>query len=164
MEKVDTHFSSFPESNEIGNDFVSSSCWIQGIYVYEEMIDRAKKVGYFGMPKDMDEEGIMRTSNELCHLRPKLGVPTSPDCMAMSKTFFLQVCLTFLANCSCFKSIYMLEVHWIVYGDGFVDMAGFTVIKNNKTLLFIAPPCLIIVSNFWLSEPFDWFDIASSRK
>lgn len=106
MEKVDTHFSSFPESNEIGNDFVSSSCWIQGIYVYEEMIDRAKKVGYFGMPKDMDEEGIMRTSNELCHLRPKLGVPTSPDCMAMSKTFFLQVCLTFLANCSCFKSIY----------------------------------------------------------
>lgn len=45
-----------------------------------------------------------------------------------------------------------------------MDMAGFTVIKNNKTLLFIVPPCLIIVSKLWLCEPFDWFDIASSRK
>ena len=75
-------------------NFVSAACWIQGVYVYKQLVEggpNKKILGYFGMPKNMDHEGMIEGSAELCNLKPKLGVPASPKCKAMTKTFFLQV-------------------------------------------------------------------------
>lgn len=81
-----------PESHGIDGGFVSSTCWIQGVYVYKELKGRIDEVGYFGIPKDMDQDGYLdNTPNkELCQLVPKLGKPKSENCVPMQKTYYLQ--------------------------------------------------------------------------
>ena len=59
--------------------------------MFDELLNRVNTVGYFGIPKDMDHEGIIKGTKDLCHLRPKLGVMPSPDCVSMRRTFYLQV-------------------------------------------------------------------------
>jgi len=72
---------------------VSQTCWIQGVYVYRELQDRVDDVAYFGIPKDITQDGFLENTEnkELCQLHPKLGKKPSEHCTAMHKTFFLQV-------------------------------------------------------------------------
>ena len=82
------------ETHNVDGSFVSAACWIQGVYVYKQLVDdgpNRKILGYFGIPKNMDHEGRIKGTGELCSLRPKLGVPSSPNCEPMTKTFYLQV-------------------------------------------------------------------------
>lgn len=80
-----------PDAHEIDAKFVSSTCWIQGVYVYKELRERIDEVAYFGMPIDMDQEGYLSNTieKELCVLNPKSG-KKSNYCVPLSKTFFLQ--------------------------------------------------------------------------
>lgn len=41
-----------------GGDFVHSACWIQGFYIYTELKDRFDESGYYGIPKDIDMDGL----------------------------------------------------------------------------------------------------------
>ena len=95
LKKISSFFLSFIESSQIDGAFVSAACWIQGVYVYKQLLGRIdNNMGYFGIPKNMDHEGILigRGGREdLCFLKPKLGVLPNPDCKGMTKTFFLQV-------------------------------------------------------------------------
>ena len=47
-------------------------------------------VAYFGMPKNIDHEGYVNGTNDLCTLDPQLGVEPRKDCIPMEKTFYLQ--------------------------------------------------------------------------
>ena len=77
-----------PGVNSVDGGFVSQACWIQGVYVYKELMNRPNDVAYFGIPKDMDLDGKLE-SGELCSVSPKLGV-INKKCTPMQKTFFLQ--------------------------------------------------------------------------
>ena len=77
-----------PGVNAVDGGFVSQACWIQGVYVYKELMYRSSEVGYFGIPKDMDNDGML-ASGELCSTTPKFGV-VNEKCKPMQKTFFLQ--------------------------------------------------------------------------
>lgn len=79
-----------PDSHGIDGGFVSATCWIQGVYVYRELIDKIDMVAYYGMPKNMDNDGMLKGTEELCSTQPKLDVEPSADCIPMTKTFFLQ--------------------------------------------------------------------------
>jgi len=79
-----------PGAHGIDGGFVSSTCWIQGVYIYKELRARVDEVAYFGIPKDVDLDGILEGSNELCALIPRLGKKTKVGCKPMHKTFFLQ--------------------------------------------------------------------------
>ena len=59
----------FSESHTIDGGFVSQACWIQGVYVYEELRHMYKKIAYFGMPKNMDNEGMVEGTQDVCNLR-----------------------------------------------------------------------------------------------
>ena len=52
-----------------GADFVHSACWIQGFYIYTEMAKRLQESGYYGMPKDIDFDGLM-DNGMLCKTQP----------------------------------------------------------------------------------------------
>lgn len=75
--------------------FVSAACWIQGVYVYKELQGMVDQVAYFGIPKNMDHDGMIKGTKDLCITKPKLGEPKSALCEPMTKTFFLQVCIHF---------------------------------------------------------------------
>jgi len=81
-----------PDAHGISGGFVSQTCWIQGVYVYKELKDRVDEVAYYGIPKDITLDGILKDSpsGELCPLVPKLNKRPSENCKPMEKTFFLQ--------------------------------------------------------------------------
>ena len=92
----DMFYLHYLEAYGIDGGFVSSTCWIQGVYVYKELRSRIDEVAYFGIPKDMDLDGYLDNTKdkELCPLTPKLGKPKSENCVPLTKTFFLQVIYT----------------------------------------------------------------------
>ena len=53
-----------------GGDFVHSACWIQGFYIYTEMMDRIDQSGYYGIPKDIDMDGLT-ADGRLCRTVPR---------------------------------------------------------------------------------------------
>nr|CRX73271.1 Innexin 3 [Hydra vulgaris] len=69
--------------------FASSTCWIQGLYVYKEMRSRIDESSYYGIPKDMDYDGLMN-NKVLCPTESKLSTLAGVDCVPMKKTFYLQ--------------------------------------------------------------------------
>ena len=60
------------------------------MYVYKELQHRDDPVAYFGMPMNLDNEGMIEGTRDLCHMTPKLDSPPSPNCKQMTKTFYLQ--------------------------------------------------------------------------
>ena len=60
------------------------------LYIYRELADRVNEVAYYGMPKNIDYDGIINGTTDLCELQPKLGVKPISNCVPMEKTFFLQ--------------------------------------------------------------------------
>jgi len=86
-----------PESHGLSGGFVSSACWIQGVYVYKELRQEQSSVAYFGIPKDMDNDGILKNfpgadKNQisLCSTTKKLESFSKSYCEPMHKTFYLQ--------------------------------------------------------------------------
>lgn len=79
------------DAHGIDGGFVSATCWIQGVYVYKELINKFDVIAYYGMPKNMDNDGMLKGTSELCSTQPKLDAEPPADCIPMTKTFFLQV-------------------------------------------------------------------------
>jgi len=81
-----------PGAHGIDGGFVSSTCWIQGVYIYKELRARVDEVAYFGIPKDIDLDGILHDTpnKELCPLEPRLSKKVKEGCTPMEKTYFLQ--------------------------------------------------------------------------
>ncbi|XP_057310138.1 innexin inx2-like [Hydractinia symbiolongicarpus] len=86
-----------PDSHKVSGDFISSACWIQGVYVYRELINEMGKVGYFGIPKDINNDGIYigrdaHPGLHLCSTKKVIDKITvvNPYCRPMTKTFYLQ--------------------------------------------------------------------------
>ena len=80
-------------SHGIDGGFVSSTCWIQGVYIYKELRSRVDEVAYFGIPKDIDLDGIVDDSpvKQLCNTKSKLASEEVEGCRPMHKTLFIQV-------------------------------------------------------------------------
>lgn len=86
-----------PDSHGLSGGFVSSACWIQGVYVYKELRNEQSASAYFGIPKDMDYDGILvghpglkKDQINLCSTTQKLDQLSSQYCQPMHKTFYLQ--------------------------------------------------------------------------
>lgn len=80
-----------PEFHAISDDdkFVPGACWIQGVYVYKELKTRIDKVAYFGIPKDINNDGML-PSGSLCTTQKRFDKEPDPECRSMEKTYFLQ--------------------------------------------------------------------------
>ncbi|XP_002164718.2 uncharacterized protein LOC100203416 isoform X1 [Hydra vulgaris] len=76
-----------PSSATVSSSFVSSACWIQGVYVYDELKERVDSVGYYGIPKDIDMDGTYEDGRP-CPVKTDSKVFIG--CKPLTKTFFLQ--------------------------------------------------------------------------
>jgi len=77
-----------PDSLKIDGGFVSSSCWINGLYVYKDIRYHVNEVGYYGVPRDIMMNG-RDTDGQLCGTKDS-SHRKNPECREMEKTFFLQ--------------------------------------------------------------------------
>ena len=78
-----------PRESYLSRDFVHSACWIQGFYVYEELKDRPLESGYYGIPKDVELDGIT-SKGKLCRKINKATHLRDLQCHSMTKLFYLQ--------------------------------------------------------------------------
>lgn len=90
------HFFMFSDSHKIDEKFVSSACWIQGVYVFKELQDKQEMVAYYGLPKRMSDDGLYG-NRYFCSIEEedKYKMLSNRKCVAMKKTFYLQVRLYF---------------------------------------------------------------------
>ena len=100
-----------------GDDtFVPRACWIRGFYVYKQLQTRFDKTAYFGIPKDMEMDGMM-TDGTLCTTQYQFEREPNPDCKPMEKTFYLQV-LQFICMyiiCLLYYILYTILRYIILY-------------------------------------------------
>jgi len=74
----------------VGGGFVSSACWINGLYIFRE-IGYHSDVGYYGIPRDINYDGKY-ANGQLCPVKD-----VNKGCEPMHKTFYVQYqFLTFL--------------------------------------------------------------------
>lgn len=80
-----------PDSHKIDEKFVSSACWIQGVYVFKELQDKQEMVAYYGLPKRMSDDGLYG-NRYFCSIEEedKYKMLSNRKCVAMKKTFYLQ--------------------------------------------------------------------------
>jgi len=78
-----------PDAVGADGKFVSSACWINGFYVYEQIRYHANEVGYFGMPRDINHDGMF-PNGDVCSTFDTTRNRAVPECKPMEKTFFLQ--------------------------------------------------------------------------
>lgn len=69
--------------------FASPSCWIQGVYIYKELVGRNDDKAYFGIGEDIEEDGIY--DGKLCKTITNPGYKINEHCKPMEKTFYTQV-------------------------------------------------------------------------
>jgi len=77
-----------PGALGIDGGFVSAACWINGLYVYEEIRYHANEMGYYGLPRDINQDGMF-PNGEVCATTDS-SHRAVPNCKPMEKTFFLQ--------------------------------------------------------------------------
>lgn len=76
-----------PGSAGISGGFVSIACWINGLYVYKDVQYHDGNVGYYGIPRDINNDGMM--NGEVCSTTDTSHRKVE-NCIAMEKTFYLQ--------------------------------------------------------------------------
>lgn len=72
-----------PKTADISGDYVHQACWIQGFYIYKELKHNPGEFGYYGIPKDIEMNGLNHAGHP-CY------VGNNPNCQPMQKTFYLQ--------------------------------------------------------------------------
>ena len=70
------------------SSFISPTCWIQGLYVYKQLRTRFDAVAYYGLPKDLAQDGLVE--GFLCRTENKFNLKNGA-CKPMERTYYLQV-------------------------------------------------------------------------
>lgn len=67
--------------------FVSQTCWIQGVYVYQQLRNNFEDTSYYGLPKDLNHDGMVK--GHLCSTSDKFH-GENEICEKMKPTYYLQ--------------------------------------------------------------------------
>ena len=78
-----------PRDSAIDPGFAHSVCWIQGFYIYTELFHRLKESGSYGMPKDIEIDGI-KENGYFCRRISKQTHELDPSCRPLTKMYFTQ--------------------------------------------------------------------------
>jgi len=74
-----------PGSAGVSGGFVSSACWINGLYIYKDIRFHKNDLGYYGIPKDINNNGLLK--GVACDTNDKSKIDS---CIPMEKTFYVQ--------------------------------------------------------------------------
>ena len=76
------------KTNQMDSNFVQSACWIAGLYIYPDLTAHTNKVGYYGIPKNLNHDGI-NNNEQLCSMSDNEG-NKNRFCKPLTKLYFLQ--------------------------------------------------------------------------
>ena len=72
----------------MGDEFVHSACWIRGFYIYKELLNRSIDSSYYGIPKDVEIDGI-NEHDVLCRRVSKITNILNSNCQPLTKLYFI---------------------------------------------------------------------------
>jgi len=81
-----------PDTVSHSDDFakyVSSTCWINGVYIYKQMEDRMNRMAFYGVPKDINYDGLLK-NKRLCRMKDQYKQRVNEKCVEMDRTFYIQ--------------------------------------------------------------------------
>jgi len=87
--------------------FATSACWINGLYIYPEAGLPPGQMGYYGIPRKLDHDGLNR-DGKFCETHPKQGFDKKtlpPPCRAGENG----------ACCSPMKRVFFLQFQYMVF-------------------------------------------------
>lgn len=76
-------------TNGIDGGFVKQACWINGLYIFEQVETHQDDIGYYGIPREIQNDGITKEGS-MCQTSEKQSGTRNIGCDPMKKTFFLQ--------------------------------------------------------------------------
>jgi len=78
-----------PGTNDISDKFASPACWINGLYIYEDIQAHEGHLGYYGIPRNLRDDGITE-DGEPCSTVATQSRKVIKGCTARPRTFYLQ--------------------------------------------------------------------------
>lgn len=78
-----------PHEVSLTEEFVHSTCWIRGFYIYKELMTRPKESSYYGIPRDVEINGV-DSNEQLCRKYSKVTGELNPFCFPLTKMFYTQ--------------------------------------------------------------------------
>jgi len=76
-----------PGSAGVSGGFVSSACWINGLYIYKDIKFHKNELGYYGIPKKIDHDGLLADNG---FAKIPCDSEKKANCIPMEKTFYVQ--------------------------------------------------------------------------
>lgn len=78
-----------PGTNGFSGGFASQACWINGLYVYEDIPFHKNELGYYGIPRVLTDDGV-DPDGEACNTQARQSGKEIKGCEPLKKTFYLQ--------------------------------------------------------------------------
>lgn len=116
-------------SESMGGGFVGSTCWIQGFYIYTDLRDRLSDSAYFGIPRNMDYDGIDE-SGVLCSSFDRAS-DVIKTCKPMTKQYYLQYQYMPFLTASFAMLFYLPYIVFKVTNTDLISLKG--TLKDAKT-------------------------------
>lgn len=77
-----------PDALGVDGKFVGQACWINGLYIYKDIRYHNNEVGYYGIPRDINNDGMYE--NGIVCATTDASHRSNDICKPMEKTFYLQ--------------------------------------------------------------------------
>lgn len=77
-----------PAALGIDGGFVAQACWINGLYVFKDIRYHEDDIGYYGLPRDINMDGMFEDGT-ICATSDS-SQRVNEKCRPMEKTFYLQ--------------------------------------------------------------------------
>ncbi|XP_066925423.1 uncharacterized protein [Clytia hemisphaerica] len=77
-----------PSALGVDGNFVAQACWINGLYVYKDIRYHVNDIGYYGLPRDINNDGMFE-NGDICATTDS-SHRVNEKCRPMEKTFYLQ--------------------------------------------------------------------------
>jgi len=78
-----------PGTNGFDGDYTSEACWINGLYIYEDIKRHDNELGYYGIPRVLNDDGLTE-DGEPCSTTTQQSNKKVEGCQPLKKTFYLQ--------------------------------------------------------------------------
>ena len=80
-----------PSTSKTGEceNYISSVCWIQGLYIYHDAHGDIDNYHAYGMPRDPKKDGMTPTHHHLCEVGAKPELE-NVDCKPLNRMYFTQ--------------------------------------------------------------------------
>lgn len=121
-----------PAQRNFDLEFVHTACWINGVYVYNELGSRLNDTNYYGMPRDVEIDGV-KEDGQLCRRLNKTNQLYDKACQPFKRTYYFHYQYFPFYIGSLALICYMPHLFTRIFNDDIVQLRESMKQNNNVT-------------------------------